>query len=150
MHRVLAAGGSFLLAVLWIDLMFDVQALRRSDRSRNLPDEVLASIAAYYRRITTDAHPMSRLIMTVMTVVICGSIYQIFAGTGSRWMHVVAFVLGVGPIALAGARIFPDAVTLGARVGSIEEQSRLARGIARAHVACFLAIAGFVALQIVR
>ena len=149
MHRVLAAGGSFLLAVLWIDLMFDVQALR-SDRSRNLPDEVLASIAAYYRRITTDAHPMSRLVAMVMLVVIVGSLYQLFAGAGSRSKDVLAFVFGVGPIALAAARVFPDAVTLGARMGSIEEQSRLAREIARAHVVCFLAIAVFVALQIAR
>ncbi len=83
-----------------------------------------------------------------MMLTIVGSVYQIFAGPGSRSMHVLALVLGCGPIALAGARIFPDAVTLGARAVSIEEQSRLAREIGRAHVVCFLAIAAFVALQV--
>jgi hypothetical protein len=45
--NALAAGGAgFLLAVLWFDLMFDVQALR--ERGPVLPEAVLTSIAAYY------------------------------------------------------------------------------------------------------
>ena len=53
MNAVIAAGAGFLAAVLWIDLTFDVQVQRRgTDRA---PDEVLASIAPYYRRVTTGA-----------------------------------------------------------------------------------------------
>ena len=37
------AGAGFLLAVLWFDLMFDVQALRTP--GPELPEPVLASIA---------------------------------------------------------------------------------------------------------
>ena len=53
MHTYVAAGAAFLLAVLWFDLMFDVQV--RSHPSNPLPANVLASISAYYRRVTTDA-----------------------------------------------------------------------------------------------
>ena len=60
----MCAGAGFLLAVLWFDLMFDVQVLRH--RIGDEPDETLASIAAYYRRVTTAARPMNRLVMTAM------------------------------------------------------------------------------------
>ena len=47
---ILAACGGFLLAVLWMDLMFDVQVLRH--RGETLPEAVVDSIGAYYRRVT--------------------------------------------------------------------------------------------------
>jgi hypothetical protein len=47
-HTFAAAGAGFLLAVLWFDLMFDVQT--RKHASDSLPPEVLASITSYYRR----------------------------------------------------------------------------------------------------
>src|SRR5260370_41725318 len=64
MHTCVAAGAAFLLAVLWFDLMFDVQTRKRIENP--LPPEVLASISAYYRRVTTDAYPMNRLVALVM------------------------------------------------------------------------------------
>jgi len=62
--------GGFLLAVLWMDLMFDVQVLRYKGENSELPEEVLRSIAAYYRRVTTEARPMGYAIVLVMLVVI--------------------------------------------------------------------------------
>ena len=44
-NAFVTAGAGFLLAVLWFDLMFDVQAAGHAAR---LPEPVLASIAAYY------------------------------------------------------------------------------------------------------
>jgi hypothetical protein len=43
---LVTAGSGFLLAVLWFDLMFDVQVLRRRERGGEVPEEVLASIAS--------------------------------------------------------------------------------------------------------
>ena len=43
MQTVVAACAGFLLAVLWFDLMFDVQL--RGPRAAALPDEVLISIS---------------------------------------------------------------------------------------------------------
>jgi len=59
-HTFAAAGAAFLLAVLWFDLMFDVQS--RKHAGDRLPTEVLVSISAYYRRVTTEAYPMNRLV----------------------------------------------------------------------------------------
>ena len=69
MHTFAAAGAGFLLAVLWFDLMFDVQT--RKHTGEVLPPEVLTSISAYYRRVTTEAYPMNRLVALVMLLNSC-------------------------------------------------------------------------------
>ena len=50
--------------MLWLDLMFDVQT--RAHLGSTLPSQVLQSISAYYRRVTTDANPMNRLVAIMM------------------------------------------------------------------------------------
>jgi hypothetical protein len=54
MSAVLALGAGFLLAVLWFDLMFDVQALV-APGGEPLSEHALAPTTAYYRRVTRDA-----------------------------------------------------------------------------------------------
>src|SRR5947208_13898412 len=67
--RALACSGAgFLLAVLWFDLMFDVQA--RGHPERDVPGDIRASIAAYYARVTTSARPMNRLVALAMLTTI--------------------------------------------------------------------------------
>jgi hypothetical protein len=50
----------------WFDLMFDVQTRTRVENP--LPPELLASISAYYRRVTADAYPMNRLVALIMVL----------------------------------------------------------------------------------
>ena len=85
MHAFAAAGTGFLLAVLWFDLMFDVQTQKYPG---DLPPKVLASISAYYRRVTTEAYPMNRLVALVMVLTlaaICAEIVQGGGGARSGW-----------------------------------------------------------------
>jgi hypothetical protein len=144
LHAVLAACGGFLAAVLWMDLMFDVQALRTS---ASLPEGVVASIAGYYRRVTIDADPMRRLIGAVMLVLLGGAAWSAVR-RGTPAFARVAAAVGIAPVALAVGRVFPNAMRLGDRVGTLAEQSDLARGIAHDHVACFVAMAAFVVCQV--
>jgi len=145
--EILVLGGGFLFAVLWFDLMFDVQALR-APRGAPLPEPVLASIAAYYRRVTIDAHPMGRLVGVVMGITIAASIADLFAGDAAGWRRLASVALLVVPIVLALRRVFPNAARLAMRGDPIEEQSRLARAIAWDHVACLVAILAFLAIQL--
>jgi hypothetical protein len=140
------AGGGFLLAVLWFDLMFDVQVL--AHRERELPDAVLASIAGYYHRVTTAARPMNRLITAVMIATVTALVIELAAGDVAAWVPSVSLALAAAPIALAGARIVPDAVRLGARVDPPERQSALARSIFHGHVLCAAGIAAMLAVQL--
>jgi hypothetical protein len=142
----IAAGAGFLLAVLWFDLMFDVQAARYS--ADQLPETVLASIATYYRRVTTTARPMNRLVALVMLGTLGSIIAQIARGDHPRWLGWVSLVLvGVG-ILLAGAHTVPSAVRLGSRRDPIPRQQLLAKAILRDHVACFAAILTLLVVQL--
>jgi hypothetical protein len=140
------AGAGFLLAVLWFDLMFDVQALRHRDG--DLPEEVLASTASYYRRVTTAARPMNRLIAAVMVVTIVAIIVQLVQGDVPRWAGVVSLVLTAAAISVAAVHTVPSAVQLGTRSDTIAAQSRLARSILRDHVLCIATVAVVLLVQL--
>jgi hypothetical protein len=145
---ILTACGGFLLAVLWMDLMFDVQVLRHRQRGSELPEAVLASIAAYYRRVTTDAWPMGRLIGAVMLTSLVVLAIQIALGQQPRWLAPASLLLCGGPVLLAILRVVPNAVRLATRSDAPSRQSALARSICRDHLVCLAGIAGFVVLQL--
>jgi ER membrane protein SH3 len=140
------AGAGFLLAVLWFDLMFDVQVLGHGER--DLPEDVLASIAGYYRRVTTSARPMNRLIAAVMLATIAAILVQLAQDEEPGWVAWSSIALAAMPILLAGLRTVPSAVRLGARSDAVDLQSELARSICREHLLCFVAIAAVLAIQL--
>lgn len=146
---ILAACGGFLLAVLWMDLMFDVQVLRYRQRAGEMPESVLASIAAYYHRVTTAAKPMGHLIGAVMVTTFIVLASQVAVSHDSRWLILLSIVLCCGPILLAFFRVYPNAVRLATRSDSLLRQSALARSICTDHLLCFAGILGFIALQII-
>ena len=147
MQSVVAAGAGFLLAVLWFDLMFDVQVLRHPDGE--LPETVLASIAGYYRRVTTEARPMNRLVAVVMLSTVTAIVVQLIRGDAPRWVSAASAVAALVPIGLAGGRTVPDAVRLGTRRDSVPAQSRLARSVCRDHLVCVAGIATLLLTQLV-
>jgi len=142
-----AAGLGFLLAVLWFDLMFDVQAMRhRSDA--DLPERVLASISGYYARVTTGARPMNRLIAVVMVATIAAIVVQLGGDDAPDWVAAASLALTLVAVGLAGAHTVPGARRLGARRDDQAVQSRLARSILRDHLVCLAAIASVLVLQL--
>jgi hypothetical protein len=140
------AGAGFLLAVLWFDLMFDVQVLGRGESE--LPEELLASIAGYYRRVTTAARPMNRLIAAVMLATIAAIVAEILNGDVPPSVAWASLILAAAPILLAGVRTVPSAVRLGTRGDALDRQSALARSICREHLVCLAAIAALLAVQL--
>ncbi len=146
MNSLVAAGAGFLLAVLWFDLMFDVQALR--SRGDPLPEAVLSSIAGYYRRVTTTARPMDRLIALVMLVTLAAIVVEIVRGDAAAWVGWTSLALAAAPITLAATRTLPKAVRLGAREDTVDRQSALARSVGREHLLCLASIASLLVLQV--
>ncbi len=146
MSELASAGAGFLLAVLWFDLMFDVQVL--GHRGDELPEQVLASIAAYYRRVTTAARPMNRLVAVAMLTTIAAVSVEVARGDVPRWVAWTSLVLVVFAVLVAVSHTFGAARRLGAWTGSRAEQSRLARSILRDHVVCLATIASLLAVQI--
>ena len=146
MNAFVTAGAGFLLAVLWFDLMFDVQTLGHG--SGGLPEPVLDSIRRYYARVTTGARPMNRLIATVMLATLAAIVAEIVKGEPSPSIAYASLALAAFAIVLAGARTVPSAVRLGAGRDSDAAQSALARAILRQHVLCFASIIAVLTLQL--
>jgi hypothetical protein len=144
---LVTAGAGFLLAVLWFDLMFDVQVLHRAPGE--LPEAALASIAGYYRRVTTQARPMNRLIAGVMLGTLVAIALQWIRDDAPRWVSVVSAAAAAAPIGLAAVRTVPSAVRLGARGDPPAAQSTLARSICRDHLFCLASIAALLVTQVV-
>lgn len=146
MPVVTAAGSAFLLAVLWFDLMFDVQV--RGHRSGVLPADIRISIAAYYRRVTTQAHPMSMLVSATMLITLISIIFELTNGSMPRSLAAASLALALLAVGLAGTRTVKNAKRLGTEADTPDEQSRLARLIYKDHCICFVAMAATLAMHI--
>ena len=145
--EILTLGGGFLFAVLWFDLMFDVQA--RGHAGAELPEPVLASIAGYYRRVTTEARPMNLLVAAVMVGTLAAIVVELVDSAVDRSVGWASLALLVAALVVARTRTVPGAVRLGSRRDSVLDQSRLARRILREHVVCVALIAALVVIQLV-
>ena len=134
MDKFAATGLGFLLAVLWFDLMFDTQTWPHAG---DLPPDVLSSISAYYRRVTTGAYPMNRLVALVMLLTIVAICVEIWQGEKAWWVGWASLaIVGFG-VAYTLTHTVPNAVRLGSAVDTLAVQSNLARTIFHDHVFSF-------------
>jgi hypothetical protein len=146
MTAFVTAGAGFLIAVLWFDLMFDVQVLTHARREP--PAEALESVSAYYRRVTTAARPMNMLIGAVMAGTLGAIVVQLVTDDLAEWAGWASLALSGPTIGLAAAHTYPAAVRLGRHADPIQTQIRLARSIGRDHLLCLAAIASLLAIQL--
>jgi hypothetical protein len=147
MHACVASGAGFLVAVLWFDLMFDVQT--RKHAGDTLPTEVLASISAYYRRVVIEAWPMNRLIAVVMGLTLLAIVAEIVQNAERWWIGWISLAAAASAIGLARARTIPNAARLGRASRSLEIQTAIARTIYRDHLYCLAAMIVVVVLQLI-
>ena len=147
---LLTACSGFLLAVLWMDLMFDAQVLADRQPGGDLPESVLACIAGYYRRAVTGSRPMSRLIAVVMVVLLAALAFRAVRGNDPGWLVAASAVLAGAPVLLALTHTVPNAVRLGSRSGSSADQTGLARSIWRDHLVCAGCMLAFLVLWVAR
>ena len=145
-QALVTAGTGFLLAVLWFDLMFDVQVIPH--RSTEVPEQVVLSIATYYRRVTIDAGRMSRLVALFMLLTVVGIIAEIIRSDGAAAARWLSLTLAIVPIGVAATRTVPRAVRLGRQHDPVSWQRAATRLIYREHVLCLSSIAALLAVQL--
>jgi hypothetical protein len=148
MAPLLTACSGFLFAVLWMDLIFDVQVFRYRSAGEELPESVLVSITGYYHRATTTSRPMSRLIALVMLILLGALGFQATRGQDPDWLLVISAGLAGIPTMLALTQTVPDAIRLGQRTDSVPEQSRMARSVCRDHLVCVGCMFAFLVLWV--
>jgi uncharacterized BrkB/YihY/UPF0761 family membrane protein len=147
MRLLTCTGLGFLLAVLWFDLMFDVQASKF--RTDQVPDNVRESIATYYARVTTSARPMNLAVALMMLVTLSSEIVTMIESQISLWRSLVTVILTLGAIGLAAAHTVPAAKRIGARIDGAEQHSLLIRSVLRDHRICFVTLLVVLLLQLV-
>ena len=147
MNALAASGAGFLLAVLWFDLMFDVQT--RKSAANVLPPDVLASISAYYRRVTTEAYPMNRLVALVMLLTLAAIAWRSCAANTPGGLRGDRFLFAASGFVPTLMRTVTNARRLGTAQDSPEEQTRLARAICRDHMLSFARMSVLLILQLI-
>ncbi len=140
---ILTACSGFLLAILWMDLIFDVQVYQYRSAGEELPAPALASIADYYHRATTTSRPMGHVIAAVMLILLGALGFQAARGDDPGWLIATSAALAGVPVVLALTHTVPSAVRLGRRADGPAEQTRLARAICRDHLVCFAGMLAF-------
>jgi hypothetical protein len=135
MQAFATACAGFLVAVLWFDLMHDVLA-----RGAGRPtDEGLLTIHRYYRRVTTDAFPMNRLVLLAMLCLLAALVAELVGDSVPTWAPVTSLVLAVPPIVLSR-----KVVRMAKALSTPDE----AKTILRDHVFCFVCISAVTAVQL--
>jgi hypothetical protein len=134
MQAFATAAARYLLAVLWFDLMHDVLA-----RGDGPTDDGLLTIQRYYRRVTTDAFPMNRLVLGAMLALLVSLVAELVGSSVPTWAPVVSLVLAVPPIVLSR-----KIVAMAKSVPSAAD----AKVILRDHVLCFVAMSAVVFVQL--
>lgn len=142
MPTFVVAGAGFLLAVLWFDLMFDVQA-----RHEPVPADAVRSISTYYRRVTTDAAPRNLLVAAAMAWTVVALAVEIVVGP--RVPGIVSLPPALVAVVLATAHTVPTAVRIGAATDPSEPAlARAARAVLRDHRVCFVLIGAVIVVQL--
>jgi hypothetical protein len=147
-HAAITSAVGFLIAVLWFDLMFDVQLVGRRGGGPDA-DAAVESIATYYRRVTTDASPMGRLVGLVMVVLLVLLAAQAVRDGTPGWVSIVSLAGAGAAIVLALTRVVPHAVRLGARSDPPAARAALAHGILRDHLVFLALMVGVLVVQLV-
>lgn len=133
----------FLLAVLLTDMIFDSLALPYRGRKQTLPEDVLATMAHYYRRVTSIPYPLFVVMLTLLTMILL----QIIQRRMADWVGWTSLALFLSSAGFAVAFIIPTASRLGSRKDDVEKQSELARLLFPAHAAFFVLILALAAIQ---
>ena len=143
-------GGGFLLAVLWFDLKFDVLVLDRLTSDAPIDAAAIAGLRAYYAQALGTENAGFPLVSTMMGLSVLARLWQVREPGGRGFSAWVSLALLVPPIALAGARIVPNAATLAHASAPLAEQDALATSILVDHLYCLASIAAFLVFEVAR
>jgi hypothetical protein len=133
----------FCLAIIYIDLVFDVSAVPYRKTNTALPANVLTPIATYYRYVTKNPW----LLIFVMSVALTCIVTEILLRLVPLWAGYSSLVI-FGLIALlAIARVIPGAQRLASGKESVERQTKLAHSMFSYHMVFLVLVLSLALLQ---
>lgn len=135
----------FMLAILYIDLMFDVMAVPHRRSRATLPKDVLDPITSYYGRVTQNPY----VLMFVMLTTTIAVVLQIVYGLTSRWAAYTSLAAMGLAMVVGVVKVIPAAQRLASGKDPAEVQTRLIHGVFTAHVLSLVCILVLAAIQLI-
>jgi hypothetical protein len=133
----------FMIAVLYIDLVFDMSALPHRRTGAPLPADVLDPIATYYRYITRNPYLLTFVMLTTTVCIVVEIVY----GLVPRWAgYLSLFLMGLS-MSAAVLKVIPAAQRLAAGKDTVEQQTHLVHGILPYHLVLLASILSLATVQ---
>lgn len=126
----------FMLAVLYIDLMFDVSAVPYRRTNAPIPGEVVESIASYYRRITQNPYVLMFVMLTATACIVAEIAYDLVP----RWVGYSSLVFMAIVVLAGGARVIPMAQRLASGKDAEDKRTRLVHSMLPGHIVLLISI----------
>jgi hypothetical protein len=133
----------FMIAVLYIDLQFDILALPHRRTTGPLSADVLEPIASYYRCITKNPY----LLMFVMATTLICLIAEVKYDLVPRWAGYASLFLMALSMSVGTFKVIPTAQRLAAGKESVDEQTRMVHSIFPFHIVLLISILLLAAVQ---
>jgi hypothetical protein len=119
----------FMMAVLYIDLMFDVSAAPYRRTAAPLPKAVLDPITHYYGRITQNPYVLMFVMLTTLACIVAEIVY----GLAPAWAaYASLFLMGVS-MATGTLKVIPTAQRLGAGTDPDDVRTLMIHGMLPYH-----------------
>jgi hypothetical protein len=126
----------FMIAILYIDLQFDMLGLPHRRTGGPMPTGVLGQVATYYGVITKNPYLLMFVMMTTLVCIIAEIVYAIvppWAGYSS--LVLILLAMGGGII-----KVIPTAQRLATDKDTINARTRMVHGMFLAHIFLLIAI----------
>lgn len=133
----------FMLAVLYIDLMFDVSAFPHRRAGTTLPAEVLDPITHYYGRITRNPY----VLMFVMLTATACLVAEILYGPVTRSAAYASLALMAVAMLTGTFKVIPTAQRLAAGRDAADTQTALVHSMLPFHLLLLVCILSLAAIQ---
>ncbi len=126
----------FMIAILYIDLMFDVSAVPYRRTNAPLPGHVMDMVASYYRNITRNPYLLMFVMLTATLCIVAEIVYNLVP----RWVGYSS--LGFMGIGMVGGvvKVIPTAQRLAAGKDPEDTRTRLVHSMFPSHVVLLISI----------
>ena len=126
----------FMLAVLYIDLMFDVTAVPYRRTNAPIPSDVVETIARYYRRITQNPYVLMFVMLTATLCIVAEIVYDL----APRWVGYSSLFFMAILVIAGGGRVIPMAQRLASGKDAEDARTRLVHAMFPGHVVLLISI----------
>jgi hypothetical protein len=132
-----------MIAILYIDLQFDMLALPHRRAGGPMPADVLRQIATYYGVITKNPYLLMFVMMTTLTCIVAEILYDLVPRwVGYSSLILIGLAMGVGII-----KVIPTAQRLATDKDAADERTRMVHGMFPSHIFLLTAILLLALLQ---